>query len=80
MAEAELKFPEWQVPVQDAILEFDREKLRDRIQKAEMLIYQRLQLLNGDNDGGVEERQSIQDALGILRSIKRDRLGFPDWR
>jgi hypothetical protein len=80
MAEAELKFPEWQLPVQDAILEFNRERLRDKVQEVETLIYERLQQINGEDDGAQDERQSIQDALGILRTIKRDRLGFPDWK
>jgi|HubBroStandDraft_6_1064221.scaffolds.fasta_scaffold670782_3 hypothetical protein len=80
MAEGDLRFPEWQLPVQDAILEFNRERLRDKVQKVETLIYERLQQINGEDDGAQDERQSIQDALEILRTIKRDRLGYPDWK
>ena len=72
------KFPEWQVPLQDIIHESDREKLHDKIQKLEILIFKRLQQLNKDGDARTE-RQAIYDALLILRNTKRDKLGFPDW-
>jgi hypothetical protein len=78
MSDSELRYPEWQVPLREVILEFDREKLRERIQKVETLIFERLQQLSQENDGRTEQ-EAINDALSILRVIKRDKLGFPDW-
>ena len=77
MNDQELKFPEWQAPLQDVILEFDRANLPEKIEKVETLILERLQKLRQSSDGR-SEQQAINDALEILRIVKRDRLGFPD--
>jgi hypothetical protein len=45
MSDIELKYPEWQAPLQDLFLESDHEKLHEKIQKVETLIFERLQLL-----------------------------------
>ena len=79
MSDEKLKFPEWQTPLQEVILEFDREKLPEKIQKVETLIFERLRQLNTQNDGRVE-LEALNDALSILRIIKRDKLNFPDWK
>ena len=79
MNDEELKFPEWQVPLQDLILEFDPKKLAEKIQKVETVILERQQQLYQGSDGHAE-REAIHDALNIIRVIKRDKLGFPDWR
>lgn len=79
MNDEELKFPEWQAPLQDLILEFDREKLAKKIQAVENLIFERQQQLNQAGNSHLE-REAMQDALNIIRVIKRDKLGFPDWR
>jgi hypothetical protein len=75
----ELKYPEWQKPLQEVILEFDRAKLPEKVQKVEALIFYRLQQLRQGNNGYME-KQAINDALTVLRIIQRDRLGFPDWK
>ena len=75
-----LKFPEWQLPLQDLILEFDRAKLRGKMQRVEALIYDRLQQLNDGNHSHAAEREAINDAVSILRVIKRDKLAYPDWK
>jgi hypothetical protein len=80
MEQEELKFPEWQRPVQDVILEFDPEKLGEKVQKVELLLFERSQQLATVNGDGKQERQAIDDALGILRVIKHDRLDYPDWK
>ncbi len=77
MNDAELKYPGWQAPLQDLILEFDREKVLERIQKVENLIFERLQQLRQGSDGH-SERDAINDALFIIRNLKRDKLGVPD--
>jgi hypothetical protein len=73
MSEGELKFPEWQAPLQEAILEFDPAKLQEELKRVEGLIQQRIQDLSHSTDGPAE-RLAIDDALSLLRIIKRDRL------
>jgi hypothetical protein len=38
MRDGQMKYPEWQAPVQEVILEFDHKKLCNKTQKAETLI------------------------------------------
>ena len=79
MSEEELQFPEWQRPLQDLILEFDRETMLAKVQNVEALIFDRLRQLSASSDGRVEH-DALHDALSVLRILKRDRLGFPDWK
>jgi hypothetical protein len=78
MSEQELKYPKWQAPLQEAILEFDREKLIEKIQKVETVVFERLQELSSDSDHH-GERQAIADALSTMRVLKKDELFYPDW-
>jgi len=83
MAEASLLspkilYPEWQNELRAALLELDREKLRERIATAGAAIFKRLQAISHDPNH-ITERQTIEDALTSLRVLKRDVLGFPDW-
>jgi hypothetical protein len=64
MLNDELKFPEWQKPLQEVILEFDRENLAEKVQQVEALIFERLQQLRRGNDGHIEIR-AINDALVV---------------
>jgi hypothetical protein len=73
-----LKYPKWQTSLQDAILEFDREKLVGKIQKVETTVFERLQELSSDSDHH-GERQAIADAFSTLRVLKKDKLSYPDW-
>ena len=68
MSEEELKFPEWQKPLQDAILEFDREKLFEKLKKVEALIIERDQQLARANDGHVE-RVALSDSMSVIRVL-----------
>jgi hypothetical protein len=74
-----LKYPEWQIPLQEVILEFNLDHLPKRIQQVEMLIFERLQQLQHSNNG-MGERQAINDALDLLRTVKRERLDYPEWK
>jgi hypothetical protein len=79
MNDGKLKSPDWQSLLQEVILEFSREKLIEKIQKVETLIFERLQQpLRSTDDPS--EREALDHALSTLRTIKRDRLGFPDWK
>jgi hypothetical protein len=67
------KYPEWQDPLQELILEFDDEKAREKGQKVESLILARLQKLRPESDGR-GELLALSDALSVLRIVKRNRL------
>jgi hypothetical protein len=70
-------FPIWQGPLQDVILELDREKLATTLMEAETLILKRLEQIQQSSDR-TDERAAIEQGLSILNMIKRDRLGCPD--
>jgi hypothetical protein len=74
--DGQLKFPEWQAPLQELILEFDSAKLPEKVQKVETVLMDRLYKLSRNGDGHLE-REAIQDALNILRVIKRERPTIP---
>jgi hypothetical protein len=74
MSQEELKFPEWQGPLQDVILEFDRERMLQKVQDVEALIFERLRQLSVTTGSRVEH-DALNDALSVLRILKRERLG-----
>jgi hypothetical protein len=78
MGDEELPYPEWQAPFGEITVELDREKLREKVQDVENLIFKRVQQLS-QMTGGRREREAINEALSILRTIKRDKLSYPDW-
>jgi hypothetical protein len=77
--ETGLSYPDWRGPLQEVICELDGEKLPEKALKAEALILEGLRQLQQSNNGH-NERDDITFALSILRMIKRDRLGHPDWQ
>jgi hypothetical protein len=70
MNDSELKYPQWQLPYREAILEFDLNRLPDKIQKAESAVRERLQVLE-QRANGQEERQALSDAISTLTILKR---------
>ena len=77
LSSGKTEFPEWQNHVEDLAFEYDREKLSQKIEHLEGLIFERLQQLsNGERN---TEVKVIHEVAEMLRTIKRDRLGFPDW-
>lgn len=75
----ELPYPQWQRSLQEVILEFDRDKLAEKALHAESLILERLRQLQQSNNGH-NEREAIDHGLSLLRSIRRERLDYPDWQ
>ena len=75
---SELRYPEWQKPVQDALSEPDKQELQAKVFLAEWEIFRRLQVIytNGDH---LEEGSAITDALNELLALKFNRLDYPDW-
>ena len=78
MSDGKLKYPRWQAPLQEVIFELNRKKLGDKIQKLEVLILERVLQLQLESDGD-SEQEAINDALSILRALKRDKLDYSDW-
>jgi hypothetical protein len=66
--DTELKYPSWQVPFREAVLEFDRKKLDDKIQNVKKLIFDRLEAISSEG-GHQDERQALADAVSMLRVL-----------
>ncbi|HXN24797.1 MAG TPA: hypothetical protein VOA41_18850 [Candidatus Dormibacteraeota bacterium] len=75
---SELRFPTWQKPYLEALVELDLKTLSQRIAAAESAIFLRCRAL-AVNPDGQQERQALDDALFSLRCLKRQKLKFPDW-
>ena len=71
-----LKYPQWQEPLGAAILEFDPQRLHEKVQRAEAAIVNRLEEL-ATEQGNQLERLALFDGLSILKRVK-DRLGILD--
>src|SRR5262249_24962597 len=73
MTENELKFPEWQEPLREAILERDPKRLAEKTQTIEAQIRERLQQLRTDaetrNPSLTVEEQALLDALNVIRIV-----------
>ena len=72
----DLKYPQWQEPLGAAILEFDPQRLHEKVQRAEAAIVNRLEEL-ATEQGNQLERLALFDGLSILKRVK-DRLGILD--
>ena len=64
----ELRYPEWQYPCRDAMMEFDATKLLAKLVIAKAAIYRRLEALAGDSNHH-EERREINDTLNALNVL-----------
>jgi len=71
---SELKFPEWQTPYLEALVETDQWKLVERVDLAEMAILSRLEAIQSSSDRA--EKQAIEDALSGLSVLKTETVKF----
>jgi hypothetical protein len=71
-----LKYPEWQKPYYDALLELDRTKLEKLVATAHAAIVQRMQII-ASMPGHQAERRALEDALASLRILKTKELESP---
>jgi hypothetical protein len=71
---SELKFPEWQTPYLQALVETDEWKLVGRVEQAESAILMRLKAIQSGSDR--VEKQAIEDALNGLTILKRETAEF----
>ena len=79
MVDPQLKYPEWQIPLEGIVTEADVKKLPAKVHAVESLIFERLKQLDSSNNGAAE-REAIKTGLNILRIVKSERLCFPDWK
>lgn len=63
---------DWKQLYQSAMLEFDRTKLKDRVELAQHAIEDRLRDLGQDRGGSSQECQQLRDALSGLRVLSRE--------
>ena len=73
-----LEYPDWQRPLQEALVELDNDRLKAHVAAAEIAIFNRLQVIS-ESANHRSEREAIDNALASLRVLKRESLGFPDW-
>lgn len=66
---AGVRYAEWQKPYEEALIEFDKSKLAERVAAAERAILNRREKILED-PAYATERQAIEDALVFLRVIK----------
>ena len=73
-----LRYPHWQREFEAVLREGDPQTLRQRMDAAEAALFLRLQAL-AESAEGEQERQAISKAIGTLRAIQREKLGYPEW-
>lgn len=64
-----IQYPEWQGVYEDALTEFNSEKLVERIAMAEAAMFERAQAIAADSLRH-REMQAMEDALAFLRALK----------
>jgi hypothetical protein len=69
-----IKYPEWQQPFQEALLELNRQRLKERVAVAEKAIVRRLQSISLEQ-ASEAERVALADALSSLRVLKKEIVG-----
>ena len=73
----DLKYPNWQRPVQEALIELDKHKLHARIAEAEHAITRRLEDIS-QSPADRAEQDAMQHALASLRVVKKESVNFSD--
>jgi len=68
-----LRYPHWQEPLQAAILEFNAQSLREKLQRLEGLMAARFQELPSDSNGD-SERRALSDGFTLISMLKKQRL------
>jgi hypothetical protein len=75
LPQAKLQSPEWQLPYQEALFEFDPAKLPERVSAAESVLLKRLATISQNQNSLspdlLRERHKIEDALSNLRLLMR---------
>jgi hypothetical protein len=66
-----LPYPDWQAPLQAALLELNEEKLRQHVAATKMAIAERLMSLASETNCR-DEQQALADAMSTLRVLMRE--------
>lgn len=69
---------QWKEVFQEALVEVNPERLKEKIAESEAAIFQRLQVLQS-GPANVQELRALQDASNALLVLKREVLKFPAW-
>jgi hypothetical protein len=64
----QLKYPVWQEPLKEVVLEFAPQRLREKLQELEALMSRRSREL-------ADELQALNDGFITIRILKNQRLG-----
>ena len=64
-------YPEWQIPMETALLETDKLQLIAKLRAAQVKISERLQEI-GHSSGGGNEKDAMIRALIVITAITRD--------
>jgi hypothetical protein len=67
MPEAQLRYPEWQKPLEEAILTEDVLDRRNKIEQMRKMLLARLQIVAAKAS---DERQALEDGLNILKNLE----------
>ena len=62
-------YPCWYTPYKAALLEFDLDKLRQRITEAQHAVMDRILVLSGSDDGS--ESEALMNTLIALRDLQK---------
>jgi hypothetical protein len=73
VSESEFKYPSWQIPLQEAILELDHERLAEKIKEVEAIMSDRLHTMPSAANNN-DERQALADGASILRELRKEKL------
>ena len=73
MSDSELKYPSWQTPLRQALLEGNPEKLAKKIEEVEARMSERLRAMASDRRHH-DEWEAIVDAAAVLHVLKNDKL------
>src|SRR2546423_13720514 len=70
MDDQDLKYPQWQAALFDALAEIRHREFVEKVEKAEAAIVERVRVLSLTN-GHQHERRAVRDALLTLRLLQR---------
>ena len=73
MSDSELKYPSWQTPLRQTLLEGNPEKLAKKIEEVEARMSERLRAMALERRHH-DEWEAIVDAAAVLHVLKNDKL------
>jgi hypothetical protein len=68
MGHERLKYPQWQIPLQELVCDARPDKIDEQAHKLQGLIFERFHQLDNEDDSEAE-RQALKETLTIVRII-----------